>query len=403
MAPISRNELDDSQFLTRLLLIAWLLRLAVVILFNLTGAVSELGLSSDSFLYHRTGIWIARSLAGGASIADLHWVDDGWFQFTGLVYYVLSPNPVWIQLINITLSTMAVWFTYTLTLRGFGHRNGARLAAVMVAVFPSFVYWSTMMLKDPAALLAMTMITCSLVCLRQRFEFKWLWALAAGLLIYLGIRQYMFLVCLLMIPVALIPFAQRRMGSMIFSTIFAIVIASLITYSMGYGFLGLEEIGNSHYFDLEYINSTRINIGDHGSGAIYANPEDALWGSDWVRNIQNAFTAIFYFFVSIDLTDIRSLRQIMALPEVLVFISILPALFKGMWLTWKRCRRTAWPILLMASVILVVYSSATTNLGALFRWRMQSMPMFMAMASMGVVVYHQSWLYRFANKMGIFK
>jgi len=375
----------------------------VVVLFNLTGAVRELGLSDDSFLYHRVGTVIARNLAGGASLADLQWVDNGWFQFTGLVYYLLSPNPVWIQLINITLSTLAVWFAYTLTLRGFGHRNAARLTAVMVAVFPSFVYWSTMMLKDPAALLAMTMITCSLVCLRQRFEFKWLLALIFGLMVYLGIRQYMFLVCLVMIPLALIPFSQRRLGAMIFSTIFSIAAISVITSFMGYGFLGLGEIGQSHYFDLEYINQTRINIGDHGSGAIYVNPEDALWGSDWIRNINNALTAVFYFFVSIDLTEIRSLRQLMALPEVIIFISILPSLYKGILLTWKQYRRTAWPILLMASVVLVVYSSATTNLGALFRWRLQSMPMFMAMAAMGIAVYHQSWLYRFARKLGILK
>ncbi len=385
------------------MLLAWLVRLLVVFVFNATGAIRNLGLSSDSFLYHRTGEEISRMLGQGMSLFDLDWVDNGWFQFTGLVYYLFGANPFWIQLINITLSTMAVWFAYRFALQGFGDRNVARLTAVMVAIFPSFVYWSTMMLKDPAALLAMTMIVASLVHLRQRVSVGWVLALCVGLLIYLGVRQYLFLVCLLMIPVAIIPFGQRRPGTTLVSFGLALLVINAITYPLGYGFLGLQEIGGSHYFDLEYINSTRVAIGEGGRGAIFENPEQALWGSDWTTNLRNAFIAIFYFFVSLDLTNLRSHRQLMALPEVVVFISILPSLFRGIWLTWKRYRRTAWPILLMAFVVLAVYGSATTNLGALFRWRMQSLPMFMAMAALGICVYQRSWVWRVALRMKIIR
>jgi hypothetical protein len=391
----------DRAFLVRLLIVAWLVRLAVVILFNLTGAVGKLGLSSDSFYYHRTGIDIAGWLEMGMPIAALDWIDSGWFQFTGLVYYLLSPNPVWMQLINITFSTLAVYFSFKFALRAFGSSNVARLTAVMVAVFPSFVYWSTMMLKDPAALLAITMIACSLVYLRQQFQLRWLVALAVGLLIYLGVRQYMFLVCLLLVPVAIIPFAQRKPGTAFMSALVSLLLINAITIPLGYGFLGLDEVFQSHYFDLEYINQTRINIGDHGRGAIFENPETALWGSDPLTNLSNAAIAVFYFFVSLDLSNLRSHRQLMALPEVILFISILPSLVKGTWQTWKTYRRTAWPLLVLALAVLAVYSSATTNLGALFRWRMQSLPMFMAMTALGIVLYQKSWLWRFARRMKI--
>jgi len=392
---------SERAFLVQLIMLAWLARLLVVFVFNATGAVRNLGLSSDSFLYHRTGEEIALSLRQGFSVFDLQWIDHGWFQFTGLVYYLFGPNPFWMQLINITLSSAAVWFTYRFAQKAFGDQNVARLTAVMVAIFPSFVYWSTMMLTDPAALLAMTMIVASLVHLRQRISLGWVLALAIGLLIYLGVRQYLFLVCLLMIPVAIIPFGQRRPGTTLVSFAMAILVINAITIPLGYGFLGLQEIRGSQYFDLEYINSTRVAIGDHGRGAIFDDPNQALWGSDWVTNIRNAITAVFYFFVSLDLTNLRSHRQLMALPEVIVFISILPALFRGIWLTWKRYRRTAWPILLMAFVILAVYGSATTNLGALFRWRMQSLPMFMAMAALGICVYQRSWVWRFSRRLHI--
>lgn len=396
----SANSVDRT-FLFRLMAFGWLARLLVVLVFNVTGAIRSLGLSSDSFLYHRSGTEIAHLLGNGLSVLDLDWVDQGWFQFTGVVYYMFGANPFWIQLFNISFSTAAIWFAYHFSLKGFDDRNIARLTAVFVAIFPSFVYWSTMMLKDPAALMAMCMIVCSLVHLRQKVSLGWVAALLVGLLIYLGIRQYLFLVCLLMIPVAIIPFGQRRPGTTMVSFGLALLVINAITYPLGYGFLGLQEIGGSHYFDLEYINSTRVAIGDHGRGAIFEDPTQALWGSDWITNIRNAAIAVFYFFVSLDLTNLRSHRQLMALPEVIVFITIIPALFRGIWLTWKRYRRTAWPIFLMAFVILAVYGSATTNLGALFRWRMQSLPMFMAMAALGICYYQRSWMWRFARRLKI--
>lgn len=392
---------QDRTFVVRILLAAWLIRFAIVVLFNVSGAIRKLGLSSDSFYYYFRGIEISKYLSAGGSIASLDWVDDAWFSFTGLIYYLLGPIPVWIQLINISLSTAAVWFSYRFAYKAFGDRNTARVTMVAVAFFPSFIYWSTMMLKDPAALCAMTMIVAALVHLRQRVSLGWLLALTVGLLIYLGVRQYMFLVCLLMVPVAIVPFGQRKPGTTLISVGMALLLINAITLSMGYGFLGLNEIGASHYFDLEYINSTRIAIGDHGRGAMFESPDEALWGSDWVTNITNALTALFYFFVSLDLTNLRSHRQLMALPEVILFLAILPMLFRGIWLTWKRYRQTAWPILLMALVVLVVYGSATTNLGALFRWRMQSLPMFMAMAAIGVCYYRHGWAWQLCRKLRI--
>ncbi len=392
---------SERLWLVKLMLLAWAVRLAVVLVFNATGAIRSLGLSSDSFYYDRIGKIIAEKLRYGMAVTSPPWIDDGWFRFTGLIYYWLGDSSFWIQLINITLSTLTVLFAYIMAFKAYRDRNIARLTAVFVAFFPSFIYWSCMMLKDPAGLAAITMITAALVSLRQRVQPQWILFLAVGLLIYLGIRQYLFLVILLLIPVALVLFSSHRLTSSLGSLALALGAVSVITHQLGYGFLGLEEIGKSHYFDVEYINSTRVNIGDHGSGAIFENPEDVLWGRGAWENLKAAGIAVYFFFVSLDLTEIRSLRQIMALPEVLLFLSVVPALFRGTWLTFKQYRSTAWPLLVFGFAVVAVYGSATTNLGALFRWRMQALPMFLSMIALGIVTVRRGWIWDLGKRFGV--
>jgi hypothetical protein len=42
-------------------------------------------------------------------------------------------------------------------------------------------------------------------------------------------------------------------------------------------------------------------------------------------------------------------------------------------------------VLVFAFGVMLVYTSATTNAGAMFRWRMQALPFFIMMTSYGVL------------------
>jgi hypothetical protein len=180
-----------------------------------------------------------------------------------------------------------------------------------------------------------------------------------------------------------------------------VLLVGSATWAMGFGFLGADYIAQSHYFDLDYINQTRINIGDHGSGAFFSDPSSALWGKDLVGTLKALATAIYFSFISLDLTSLGSVRQLMALPEVLVTVMLLPHLFRGLLQSWRHLRQKTLPLMVFAFGILAVYGSATTNMGAMFRWRMQALPFLLAFLLYGLTLSGRGRLYRLLSKLRI--
>jgi len=137
-----------------------------------------------------------------------------------------------------------------------------------------------------------------------------------------------------------------------------------------------------------------VAMGDHGTGAFFEDPEGALWGSGTLASARAAVAGVFFFFVSLDLRRLGSIRQLMALPEVLLFLAMLPLLWRGFWCSFKRLRDRALPLIVFAAGLLVVYGSATTNMGAMFRWRMQALPMLLAFICVGLALQQRHWLRR---------
>ena len=366
-----------------ILMLAMGVRLLVIFVFNITGAITRLHLSPDSLRYHRVGVLISKQMENGMFNWP-NWIDYGWFQITGFIYFLFGPYPLFMQLVNMILSVGTVAITFYTARLVFNNELVGRWSCLLVAFFPSFVYWSCMMLKDPLAIFAISLMALSLVSLIRSFSFRWLCVLLASLLMILLIRDYLFYVLVILCAVSLSLATVRRIRQLTFRMFLVVMALGFLPYFLGQGFMGHEFVDNSTYFDMDYINSTRVAIGDHGSGRIFDDVESAVWGGGIVNDLRLLLTGLFFFFVSIDLTSLGSVRQMMALPEVLIFLLLLPALAKGWLRAWRRHRQTALPVVILACGLVAVYTSATTNMGALFRWRMQAMPFFVMMICYGL-------------------
>lgn len=397
---VNVNRRSVRGFCRKLFIGGFLARLSIVIVFAVTDAIRTLHLSPDSLRYHREGIVIVAQMAAG-NFNWSNWIDNAWFQFTGFIYFLFAPEPFLIQLINITLGALTPILVYHLVARVFNNIQCARWSAILTAFFPSFIYWSCLMLKDSLSIFAMALLVLALVSLRRKFNVKWLFAIAFSLLVFIGIREYMFFVAIFFIMVSFFPVEGKRTGPLLVKMALIVALLGAGTWAAGFGFLGMDYVRQSHYFDLEYINQSRINIGDHGSGAFFDDPSEALWGKDLVSTLKAVAAAVYFFLVSIDLTRLGSIRQLMALPEVLLTICLLPSLFRGIAYSWRNYRQQSLPLLVFALGIMAVYSSAATNMGAMFRWRMQAMPFILAFIVIGLVVKGKGKIYRgFQQLMG---
>lgn len=257
------------------------------------------------------------------------------------------------------------------------------------------------MLKDPLSIFAMVVLVLAVVAIRDKFSVRWLACGAFSLVVFLGIREYMFFVALFFITLSYLPVEGRRTGPLLFKMAFMVVLVGGAAWAMGFGFLGMDYIGQSHYFDLDYINSTRVAIGDHGSGAFFDDPASALWGKDVGGTLKALAAAIYFSFVSLDLTALDSMRQLLALPEVLLTVLLLPNLFHGLADSWRYLRQSSLPLMIFAFGILAVYGSATTNMGAMFRWRMQALPFLLAFLLYGLTLSGRGRFYRLMSRLRI--
>jgi len=396
----SKTSIPTSRFLQRLFIGSLLIRLGLIALFVVTDAIRILRLSPDSERYHRVGVNVALEMQQGFFNWP-NWIDNGWFQFAGFVYYLFGPYPILIQILNAILGALTPVVVYFLVKRAFGIEKTARWTAILTAFFPSFIYWSCLMLKDPLSIFAMALLGLSVVSIRERFSVRWLIVMSFSLTIFLGVREYMFFVALFFVALSYLPVEGRRTGPLLVKMLLMVVLIGCATWAMGFGFLGADYIAKSHYFDLDYINSTRVAIGDHGSGAFFSDPSSALWGKDLVSTLKALLAAIYFSFISLDLTSLGSVRQLMALPEVLVTVMLLPHLFRGLAQSWRYLRQETLPLMVFAFGILAVYGSATTNMGAMFRWRMQALPFLLAFLLYGLTLHGRGWLYRMLSRLRI--
>jgi hypothetical protein len=202
----------------------------------------------------------------------------------------------------------------------------------------------------------------------------------ATLLGFLGVREYFFFVGAVIVSASLLPVFGRSSVSTA-SLVVVVLGFGALSWSLGYGLWGHEFFTKSQYTDMEYINATREEM-NKGTGAIGSS----TWGGSLGDDIQNALLGVYYFLFSVNPLEVANARQAMAVPEMLALMLAVLPMWRGFRVTWRRFRPTAIPLIVFGISVLAVYVSATTNMGALYRWRMQAFPFLFSILAAGLMM-----------------
>ena len=133
--------------------------------------------------------------------------------------------------------------------------------------------------------------------------------------------------------------------------------------------------------------ATKMNV---GGGAMFADGSVTEVGSGLVETLSSFVVGLYFFFFSVNPTQISSIRQIMALPEVFLVALGTYYSFKGGWVLWQERREIFLPLIIPTLVMTLGYSAATTNGGPLMRWRMQLLCVYLILASTGVITSYRA-------------
>lgn len=350
-------------------------------------------MSRDSYWYVRKAEWKAETQYATGDIDWSLWIDSAWPEFSGLVFYLFGPQLVIILLINAAFASAAVMLVYQIATTAFSSNAIGKAAAYVLAFFPSFVYYTSMPLKEAPAIFAVLSIVWGVMTLVVRRKARsWLW-ITVGLLIVAGLRVYLVPVFIGCVIVSL--FSARMNAG--FAGLVQLGMCMALLGAIGYVLLVQTDIEFSDYEALQYFNPDKLNEVRtslaRGNTRLYESRSEAAFTDNWLGNIYKFFKGFVIFILSVDITKINRARQLAAVPEMLFFLYCLPYLYHGVVTGWKTIPHRILPIIVFGVAILLVYGSATTNAGTMYRWRLQGLPFLIMIVIYGASVRRKGLLY----------
>lgn len=376
----------------RWLLIAFVFRLLLMLIIHISGADVSMKLTKDAFLYDNVGREIGEYYDSGGATS---WparvtgvVDFGWEHFIGLVYSVIGYNPLAIKFTCVIAGTLVPWVHYRTAMIVTDDSKIGMMVLILSALFPTQVYYSALMVRDSVSALSVSMLFLGLAQYIRHTTFFWWVTFFTGFLILTALRSYLASLLAIIIPVSFLVTALVAKGgrARAVSGMLALLVAVV-----GVTIFAPELVGelDLQYTDVDYVNKVRNKM-NSGSGAMFADGSVTEVGSGMLDTISSFAVGLYFFFFSVNPTQIGSIRQIMALPEVFLVGIGTYFSFKGAWTLWKERREIFLPLIIPTLVMTLGYSAATTNGGPLMRWRMQLLCVYLILAATGLVTSHRA-------------
>jgi preprotein translocase subunit YajC len=379
-------KLDDRKFLLRLFIAAFLARVAIGTAIYAFHWQTFFG--GDALTYDYLGecmrqVWGGRVefqqaidvfYAGGSS--------SGWgmIYLVAVVYKVVGRNMLATQYVNCVIGAATAPLAYMIAVEIFPNKTVARSAAVLTAFFPSLIIWSCQGLKDGAIIFLLALSMLAILKLGERFRVQYLVALALALICLLTLRFYVFYIVALAGGAAFI-LGRHRLTAQSFARQLIIII--VVTLALGY--FGVSRYATQQmeaYGSGEQLQRMRLDA---------AQSAESGFGKDTdVSTTSGALSAIplglTYLLLAPFPWQFGSVRQLLTLPEMLIWWLAIPLLALGAWFTIKHRVREIAPILIFTSLLTLTYSIVQGNVGTAYRQRAQLLVFYFIFVAVGFVL-----------------
>jgi 4-amino-4-deoxy-L-arabinose transferase-like glycosyltransferase len=370
---------DEGIFLTRTYFVTILLRYALALFLNAYAVdyAFTQAFWGDSGTYDAFGYIIAQTWAGegtvGAPIGAMH----SFSYVVGAIYFIFGRNQLLVQFVNGTFGALAVVVIYAIA-RELFDKKVAEWAALCMAFFPQMIFWSAAMYKDPAIILAIAVCMHAMIRLRRSFDLGQLVLFLISLIALMFLRFYIFYF-VAFATVGTFLFSQRRKALSSITAQIVLVTAFLGAFSM----VADREVVNQHtqYFELEKVQVSRMDLARSGRSG-FATDADV---STPMGALSVLPIGLVYLMFAPFPWAASGLRQVLTVPEMIVWYALMPALLRGLWFTLRYRFRDALPILVYAVSLTLAYAIFQGNVGTAYRQRTQISMFYFIFIGVGLV------------------
>src|SRR6266404_3258773 len=390
---------DDRRFLFRLFLSGVLIRILIGTLiygFHLQEFFGGDALTYDFFGNALVKVWEGnKSYQGAIDIFSAGGAASGWgmLYMVAAIYKVIGRNMLAVQYVNSVLGAATAPIAYLISMEIFPKRRVARLCALLSAFFPSLVLWSCQGLKDGPIVFLLVLSMLATLKLGNRFTIKYLAALALALCSLITLRFYVFYIVVLSVTVAFI-LGRRRLTAQSFAC--QLIIMTVIGLALAYFGVSryatqqFDAYGSFRQLQLMRMDASQSAVSGFGQDVDVSSPEGAL--SALPLGLSYLLLAPFPW-------QLASLRQVITLPEMLVWWASLPLLVVGLIFTIKYRLREVAPILIFTILLTLTYSILQGNVGTAYRQRAQLLIFYFVFVAVGFVLSREKREERVRRRM----
>ncbi|MGI8567054.1 MAG: glycosyltransferase family 39 protein, partial [Pyrinomonadaceae bacterium] len=339
----------------------------------------------DAYTYDELGYSILRLWQGETQFQwhiDRFSTGGGWgmLYMVGAIYAVVGRNMLAIQYANAVMGAATAPIIYLCAQHIFHNVKVARVAAFLVAFYPSLILWSSQGLKDGPTVFLLALAMLATLKLGEKLSFQYLLILGCALFGTLSLRFYTFYMVVAAIGGAFVV-GMREVTAQSLARQFAII----ITMGLAMTYFGVLRTAGSQmerFGSLEAVQRSRADQSRSGRSGFGRDVD--------VSTTSGALTAIpvgmVYLMFAPFPWQLGSLRQSITLPEMVVWWASFPLFVLGVWFTVKFRLRQALPILIFTLMLTLAYSVFQGNIGTAYRQRSQLLVFYFIFVGTGFVL-----------------
>ena len=348
------------------------LRVVLAILLHLF--VSEDLFAPDQWTYDYFAGWLARYWAGDTLVYPHKLLAAGpkaYYYVVAVLYSVLGQWSLLPKLANALVGALTVPLAHEVALSVSGRPAVAYRTALWTAIFPSLVLWSSLNIRDAWVVLLILFICREALRLQVR---PGLWgAVRLGLAVMLLSQFRDYILFAVTLPI-LLSFLIRGRAHMVRNAVLGMLVALVVIY--------VDRAAGQdrplRFVDLESLQEMRqfTSIG----GSAYQETVDISTPGRALAFLPKGLA--FFLFAPYPWT-VRNVRQVVTLPEMLVFYALVPSMLRGARDLVRSRAPGALMLLLITLSLTLGYALGEANAGAAYRHRAQVLGFLLLFAAAG--------------------
>ncbi|MEY2459616.1 MAG: hypothetical protein QOG30_1446, partial [Acidimicrobiaceae bacterium] len=365
---------DDARWMRRLVALTAAAHVVVGVAINSSAHLVE-RFGGDAETYHDGAVGIALHWLRGTPIPTyIGGGKEGLYYALAALYWLMGPQRLAAVVLTVLVATLVVPVTADTARRLFGP-TAYRPAALIVAVGPGFLIWSSQLLKEGPILVCLAVALNLTVRLTRRFEFSYLAGLVAVLAALFTLRAVTAVFALIGLLAAL-ALVRRDVMARSAARAVAVAAALAVVSVVAVGLAGYRSLGS---FDLQHIHIVRSDL---------ANSADSGFAKD--ADLTTISGVLHYLPIGVTNLTLGpfpwlagNARQAGGALDAVLLWCFLPSLWRGWRASRSRIGSTCYVLALPALLLTLALSLLLGNYGAIVRERLQITVLLVPLVALG--------------------